>query len=241
MIGYTAIMTRRLLILDGSIRRAVYRPVLQWSRAVGATDVTSVHLPSGEEVPSLEDYSHVLLTGSEASILDPKDWFEREADAVREVAGSGMPILGSCFGHQMLVHALSGANYIVRANPAEVGWIGVEQYVQDCLFRDLPNPWHAFAFHLDEVIDPPAPWRVLARSRQCAVHVIRYGDAPIWGIQAHPEITVREARRYLRLAKRFLGTVPECVVAAMNQAPRDDEITATLLRNFLSVSSPRMV
>ena len=237
-IGYTANMTRNLLILDGSIRRAVYRPTIQWSRSIFDAKVESVHLPSGGDVPALDGFSHLLLTGSEASILEPKEWFEKEADAVREAVRLGMPILGSCFGHQMLVYALSGADYVARSEPPEVGWIAVEQMFEDPLFQGIPNPWHAFAFHLDEVIDPPDPWRVLARSPQCGVQGVRYGAAPIWGIQAHPEITVREAKKYLRLVKRFLGTVPESVAEAMNQPPRDDEITETLIRNFLSAPSP---
>ena len=52
----------------------------------------------------------------------------------------------------------------------------------------------------------PEPWRVLARSDRCAVHVMRYGDEPVWGIQAHPEVTPEQGRVLL---EGFIVKAPE--------------------------------
>ena len=179
---------RSVLVLDGSIYPEIYKPADEWRALLGGVPADVVHLPSGELVPDLAPYTHVIVTGSEASINRPEPWFDVEADAVRRAFEQSKPMLGSCFGHQMLAQALSGRQYTVVSPAPEVGWIEVEIVEEDELLDGLNNPLHMFASHFDEVMSPPAPWKVLARSKGCAVQVMRYADRPIWGIQAHPEI-----------------------------------------------------
>jgi GMP synthase-like glutamine amidotransferase len=176
----------------------------------------------------------VIVTGSEASISKPEPWFEVELAAIRRAFDLGKPIFGSCFGHQMLVVALSGAEYARPSPTPELGWAPVEVLARDELFDGLPNPFWVFVSHFDEVCDPPSPWQVLARSAGCAVHAIRYGDRPIWGIQAHPEIPPEHG---VVLLEGFLDKAPEraeLIRAALAQTPRDDCLALALTRRFLS-------
>ena len=118
--SYAFSMEKQILILDGSIDRSSYRPVEQWARYLDDMPFDVVHLPSNTPVPSLDRYTHVLLTGSEASFEEPDTWFDVEADIVRDAVDRGLAVLGSCFGHQMLVWALSGREYVRRAPFPEV-------------------------------------------------------------------------------------------------------------------------
>ena len=99
-------MNKKVLILDGAIDLDSYRPTDEGRNLLGGVPADSVHLPSGEIVPDLKTYSHIIVTGSEASIVEPAPWFEVEARAVREAFGLGKRLLGSCFGHQMLMAAI---------------------------------------------------------------------------------------------------------------------------------------
>jgi len=228
----------RILILDNSLNRPVYQPVRQWTRYVGGAPVESVHMPSGEPVPPLDAYTHMIITGSSASLVETPEWADVEAKLVRQAAERGLAILGSCFGHQMLAYALSGPQHVVCATAAEVGWVTVEVSELDPLFEGLPDAWHAFAWHYDEVVDLPPPWRVLGATSQCGVHVIRYGDAPIWGLQSHPETTPCEAKTLLLLQKLLWAWDSEEINAALCQTPQDDNIISTLVSNFLSLGLP---
>ena len=224
----------RVLILDGSLHRDVYRPDEGWRQWLGATAIDSVHLPSGGSVPDLGGYTHVIVTGSEASIVAPEPWFEVEVRVVRQAAERGLCILGSCFGHQMLALALSGPRYVGRCATPEMGWIPVRWLGSDPLCDELPNPSWMFASHFDEVPAPlPPPWIALAESAGCAVQAMRYGERPIWGIQAHPEITPEEARTlmqgFLRLAPQHAALVGSALAAA----PRDDGVIGEIIRRFL--------
>ena len=226
-------MKKRILILDGSIDRSVYRPVEQWARHLDGVAFDAVHLPSNEPVPPLAQYTHVLLTGSEASFSRPKAWFDVEADTVRDAVGRGLAVFGSCFGHQMLVWALSGPEYVRRAPQPELGWVAVRIVRSDPLLADVPNPWHTFASHLDEAITPPEPWRILAANDACDVQAIRYDDRPVWGIQPHPETPPDQARLLMESAIDKYPDYVEQIRRALESPVRDDRVTPQLIDVFL--------
>jgi GMP synthase (glutamine-hydrolysing) len=227
-------MQPHVLIVDNAQHRLLFRPPWHWKPHLRDATAQTLHLPSGEQPPTLSAFTHVLLTGSEVSILEPQPWFEVEVQLIREAISKGLPILGSCFGHEMLVYALSGPQYLRPAETPEIGWTFVEMSGDDPLFEALPNPWRSFVFHLAEVHAPPEPWRVLGRSADCATHVLRYGDRPVWGIQAHPEISSFKARVFL-LGTLMLGLRPreEMFRALLRRSPRH-AVASTIARRFLA-------
>lgn len=225
----------RVLILDGSIHRDIYRPDEHWRPLLGPTPADAVHLPSGQPLPELHRYTHLIVTGSEASIVEPAPWYDPAADAVRRAAAAGLRILGSCWGHQLLALALSEARFVRRSPTPEVAWIEVERTTDDELLADLPDRWHVFASHFDEVHQPPAPWRVLARSPRCSVQAMRWGERPVWGVQAHPEIDPPTARVLLEGFLRYAPEHAATVRPALAATPRDDATAAAIVARFLGL------
>jgi GMP synthase-like glutamine amidotransferase len=232
-LAYAAPMNKRILILDGSINHSVYRPVEEWSRTFGDVPFDAIHLPSNARVHSLDRYTHVLLTGSEASLMKPEPWFKVEADIVCDAVDRGLAVLGSCFGHQMLAWALSGPEFVRRAPIPELGWVAIDIVKPDSLLAGLPSPWHAFAAHLDEIVAPPPPWRVLAANAACAVQAMRYGDRPVWGIQPHPETSPDEAMFQMKAVMDQYTEYAQQIRQAMESPVRDDRATANLIAAFL--------
>lgn len=232
-LSYAASMEKRILILGNSINRSVYRPVEEWVRYLGDVPFDAVHLPSNAPIPSLERYTHVLLTGSDASFAQPETWFDVEADIVRDAVDRGLAVLGSCFGHQMLAWALSGPEYVRRAPIPELGWVAVDIVKLDPLVADLPNPWHTFAAHLDEVVAPPAPWHILAANDACVVQAMRYGDRPVWGIQPHPETSPNEAKFQMMAGIEQYPEYAQQIRQAIESPVRDDRATPQLIDAFL--------
>jgi len=74
---------KRVLILDGSIWPEIYRPTDHWRTLLGSVPVDSVHVSSGEAIPDLEPYTHLIVTGSEASITNREPWYEVQVEATR--------------------------------------------------------------------------------------------------------------------------------------------------------------
>jgi GMP synthase (glutamine-hydrolysing) len=226
-------MPPRVLIVNNAVHRLVFKPAWHWRSRLKGTATHVVSLRAGGLRPPLSDFTHVILTGSEASILDPQPWFDIEAALIREAVERGLPILGSCFGHEMLVYALSGREYLHPSSPPEIGWTEVQMTAPDPLFEGLPTPWSTFVYHFVEVVDPPAPWRILGRTARCETHVIRYGDRPVWGIQAHPEIVPGKARIFL-LATLLLGLKsPRVLLPMLRSPPPRSDIADALVKRFL--------
>lgn len=231
--SYTGTMSIRVLLVNNAVHRYLFKPTWHWKTHLKGVETQTVNLPSGGIPPNLEGFTHIILTGSEASILDPKPWFETEATLIREAVDRGIPVLGSCFGHQMLVYALAGPQFVRVSNPPEVGWADIEMTGSDRLFDDLPNPWTTFVFHFGEAVDPPPPWVKLGRTRHCDTHVLRYGDHPVWGIQAHPEISSRKAKFFIR-ATLLMGRKPsKHLFRALRNAPPPNDVADRIVQRFL--------
>ena len=226
-------MQRRVLVVDNAVHPRLFHPSRPWRRLLGDTPAETLHLPSCRSLPDLGGFTHVILAGSEASILRARPWFDLESRLVCDAVSRGVPVLGSCFGHEMLVYALSGPEHLARSVPPEIGWTKVEMIVDDPLFRGLPNPWSTFVHHYEQAVDPPPPWRCLGRTAACDTHVLRFGDHPVWGIQAHPEISPPRARRILWTT---LPLMPERarLRAALRRPPPRNDVAVTVLRGFLT-------
>ena len=234
-LGYTPDMRKHVLIADNAAHRFLFNPSWDWKARLKGIETETVNVPSGAAIPPLDGFTHVILAGSRTSILQPKPWFEEEAELIREAVDRGIPILGSCFGHQMLVYALSGSGFLQRADPPEIGWAEIEMVESDPLFDGLPNPWSTFVCHFDEAVDPPEPWRKLGRTRRCDTHVLRYGDQPVWGIQPHPEISSRKAKLFVRFMLLFGRKPVRHILRALHTTPPRNDVADTVLRRFLSI------
>jgi len=226
-------MAPRILIVNNAVHRHLFKPTWHWKAHLKGVDASVVNVPSGEPAPDLDGFTHILLTGSEASILEHKPWFDIEVRLIRKAVERGIPILGSCFGHQMLVYALSGQQYVARSNPPEVGWAQIEMTGSDPLFDALPNLWPTFVYHFDEASNPPDPWIKLGRTMHCDTHLLRYGTAKAWGIQAHPEISSRKAKFFIR-ATLLMGRKPsKHLFRALRHVPAANDVADRILHRFL--------
>ncbi len=243
---------QKVLILDLAVDPDMYRPTAHWRALLGETPSVSVALVQGDPMVELDGFTHLIVTGSEASVLDHAAWFDPAQEAIRDAVARGLPVLGSCFGHQLVVRALHGPAHLRRSAQPELGWFPVEVTGPDAK-GPLGNtsPIWMFCFHFDEVFDLAPPYRVLAQTADCAVHAYRYGDAPVWGVQGHPEISPNEGEALLRafatkLTERADPPNPaepaappnlaEILARGLAQSPRDDGFGAVLTRRFLEMS-----
>jgi GMP synthase-like glutamine amidotransferase len=227
---------RRVAIIDNSIDPDLYRPVDHWNRYLPRP--ADVFVARKGSLPAPGAHTHVILTGSEASILDRAPWADEEACFVREAFRLGICLLGSCWGHQLLAYALAGPRHVRRCARPEIGW---ERIRVDRGDRLLGPPGESFVFsvHYDEVVDLPAPFAVLASTEACPVQAFRVGERPIWGIQPHPEVDIPTGRRFLEdlVARGFKGRAS--LLRALDSEPRDSGLIHRIVSGFLGTSPAR--
>lgn len=222
----------RVAIVDNSIRPEIYRPVEHWSRALEAP--WEAFTARAGRLPDPADFSHIILSGSEASILEREPWVDIEAAMVRAAVTAGRAVLGSCWGHQLIAFALAGEGHVRRAARPEIGWIAVRLERPSDLLGPAGTTVYTFSSHFDEVFDLPAGFEVLASSAGCDVQAFRVGDKPVWGLQCHPEIDIPTGQRFIRdlIGCGFKGR--EALIAARDQTPRDSGLVRGIVRAFLS-------
>jgi GMP synthase-like glutamine amidotransferase len=129
--------------------------------------------------PDPRDYDLVVSLGSEKSAYDDEvAWVEPELALLRDAARADVPVLGICFGSQILARALGGQ--ALRARQSEIGWLRIRSE-DPALIAD--GPW--FQWHHDTFTPPPRA-QVLADS---PVGPQAYTLGRSLGVQFHPEVT----------------------------------------------------
>jgi len=162
-----------------------------------AVEVVRAH--AGETPPRLAAYSGAIVTGSPAMVSERAPWSEATAAWLRGAVESGRPILGVCYGHQLLAHALGG-RVDDHASGREVGTVEIERLDAadgDPLLGPAPPRFAAHASHQQTVIELPPGAVGLARSAHDPHHAVRYAPR-VWGLQFHPEFSAEIMQGYLR-------------------------------------------
>lgn len=152
-------------------------------------DLVEFDVNSGDLPPSTDGFDAVIVTGSRASVYWNETWIDPLVEFVAEAAESGVPILGVCYGHQVLASALGGR--VAGMDEFELGYNEIQQVNDDPLFSGIDPRFTAFTTHGDHVVDLP-PGSTLLAKNEYAIHGFRVGNA--WGVQFHPEYDMETAR-----------------------------------------------
>ncbi len=221
----------KIAILDNSLNLAVYDPVRHWGRYLSLP--WQAFRPKDGDLPDLEQgFSHLLITGSEASILEREDWVEEEVRLVREAADRQLAILGSCYGHQLLALALAGPRHVRRCARPEIGWLPIRALRPSRLLGPKGRPF-TFSTHFDEVVGLQDPFEVLASTESSPIQAFCLKGKPVWGLQPHPEINPAEAKRLLADISRLNRGARALYQKALASKPKDSGLIRGVVQAFL--------
>jgi GMP synthase (glutamine-hydrolysing) len=144
---------------------------------------------AGGTLPDYRAYCAAIIPGSNSMVTDRETWSENLAAWIHDAHAGGLPMLGICYGHQLLAHALHGEVDYLEPKP-EMGTVAVtllEAAASDDLLHHLPNEFPAQASHFQSVRRLPDGAVNLAQSEAEPHHAFRVG-ASTWGLQFHPEL-----------------------------------------------------
>lgn len=190
-----------------------------------------------DELPEAADaHDAFIITGSRYSVYDPLTWIAALKAFVRGAAET-RPVIGICFGHQLLAEAFGG-----KVEKAEQGWgIGVHRY----RFTKKPawmNPEREevalIVSHQDQVVALPPGAEVLAGSIFCPIGAMQIGRN-VLSIQAHPEMRPDYGHDLYEMRRGIIDSAMIDRAQASLAEPTDGDTVARWMLAFISERAPR--
>lgn len=203
------------LLRDEFVDRFDPYPVM-FERFVGLSghefEYESFCVLNGEMPSSIDVCDGWLITGSRHGVYDALEWMAPLQEFIRQLAVTQIPLIGVCFGHQIIAEALGGE--VVKSDK---GWgVGLCQYDVEQAYPWMQTELRQvglYAFHQDQVVSCPTSAQVILSSEFCPYAGLSYGESII-SVQAHPEF---EAAYESALLDTLGGTViPEDVAQQAN-------------------------
>jgi GMP synthase (glutamine-hydrolysing) len=232
-------MPRVLLLQVGHTFEEVARERGDYDRwfqhGLGVDELEVVRVFDGQALPHGWEHDGIVVTGSWSMVTDRETWSEATAEYLREAVMRQRALLGVCYGHQLLAHALGGqVGYNPNGRHAGTDRVALtDAAAQDPLFDSFASPLIVQVSHSQSVLQLPAEAVLLGH---CAIdphHAFRIG-ANAWGVQFHPEFDGDVSRRYIEMRRATIqaeGLDPDALIEGIEES-LDGRL---LLRKFVQL------
>ncbi len=204
-------------------------------KAVNAPFETQVfEITSGEYPDSSEAYDAFIVSGSKKGVYDPDPWIADLSEFVRSCNLIQRKLVGICFGHQIIAHALGG-----YASKSEKSWgLGLQEFditTQKPWMVPALNRCALYFSHQDQVTALPVGAELLGGSDFCPNAMYCIGDQ-VLGIQGHPEISHSLMVQVIERRKEQVGSkVYSDALNSLNYGTPDTSTVARWIINFINL------
>ena len=176
----------------------------------------------GQFPASVKECDGWLITGSRHGVYEDHDWIPPLEQFIRDAYAAHVPMVGICFGHQIIAQAMGG-----KVERYDGGWaVGATDYDFQGEHITL-NAWHR-----DQVVKAPDSAKVIATNDFCTNAALLYDDRMLT-VQAHPEFRPEFVDGLMQT--RGKGLVPDAVMAAAAKRlsdPIQDQTMAARIAAF---------
>lgn len=195
-------------------------------------DVTAHEFPD-----RLDELDGWIVSGSRRSAYEDESWIHRLGELIVEIVDGGQPLMGICFGHQLIAQSLGGT-----VERAPVGWgVGGRRFEIDApapWMQPSPEAFHILMSHRDQVVELPEGAEVIASAEYCPVGAYRIGEQ-VFCVQGHPEFVPELSG--LLMSKRRDAIGAEVVDAGMASldGPLDQRLVVDWIAEFFRQARDR--
>ncbi|MDZ7850490.1 MAG: type 1 glutamine amidotransferase [Halodesulfurarchaeum sp.] len=224
-----------IAIIDASIGDT---PAQENLERMTAAETTTFKASEGDIPPPPSEegwaFDGVMVSGSQCSVYEDRDWIHELTRWARQVHADGMPMLGICWGHQFLAQALGGR--IVAMDRYELGYKTIEQVRDSRLLDGIPEVFTAFETHSDRVYELPDQAEELA-TNEVGNQAFRTGRT--YGVQFHPEYDLKTATLVTE-RKDLPDERIEAVLAGITESAFEEaKVAARVFENFETIVENR--
>lgn len=175
----------RTLIIDNYLPNAPQTEKLY--NAIAEVTVDVVEIKNYSSMSQSDDFARhdvIILSGSQRKLADP-DTIVEFANEIEFIRHTKKPILGICFGHQLIAQAF-GSN-VMSAGAMLEGYYMVRKIAEDELFTGLPEKFLVMESHEEYVDEVPYGFEKVADSPNCEIEAMKHTTQPIYAVQFHTE------------------------------------------------------
>ncbi|MCF6302333.1 MAG: type 1 glutamine amidotransferase [Devosiaceae bacterium] len=192
----------------------------------------TIAIHAGETIPSIGDLEGVIVTGSAYGAYDSPPWMEPLRAFIRAAYAENLPMLGICFGHQIIADALGG-----KVIKSEKGWsIGRHVYrLNDCpeCFLHGPSELAIAASHQDQVVVAPKQAKTFLSSDFTPNAGLIYQNGVTISLQPHPEFEIAYSKAICNLRRNNpLDSKSVDIAVSGLDLPLDNQRVASALSAF---------
>jgi GMP synthase-like glutamine amidotransferase len=186
-----------------------------------------------DEFPqSVDECEGYLITGSPCSVYEDLPWIGKLEAFVRDCYQAGQPLVGVCFGHQLIAQALGG-----RVEKAETGWLlghhGLRILREKHWMQPHQEEGTLYFVNQDQVVAPPPGAELLAENDRCAYAMFTVGENVLC-IQPHPEQPITSMHTFIEhLRPRLKPEVIEEAFGSLANGEPHADLVASWLWQFL--------
>ncbi|MCF6326797.1 MAG: type 1 glutamine amidotransferase [Devosiaceae bacterium] len=193
-------------------------------------DQIEVH--AGEKIPEPKELEAVIVTGSAAGVYDDLEWMEHLQSFIRKAHDANLPMLGICFGHQIIADALGGQ--VIKSLK---GW-GVGRHVYQ--MQTVPDFFPAgtksiavAASHKDQVVTLPSDAKIFLSSKFTPNAGLLYANGTTMSMQPHPEFEIEYSAAIFELRRgNPLSDLEVDAAVKTLENPIDNDLVALALAGF---------
>lgn len=201
--------------------------------AVAGFEYAGYEVAQGEFPISPDECDAYVITGSPRGVYNDDDWIPRLSQFIRDSYDTGRRLIGICFGHQIIAHALGG-----HVEKSERGW----RHGLHTFSVTKSKPWmngrtnqcSLYFAHQDQVTKLPPGAEYLGGDEFCP-NTFYTIEGRVLGIQGHPEFSAELMKGIIELAQNRIGSQRyEAAIQSLNEGDPDNLKVAQWMVNFLT-------
>ncbi|MEH6549413.1 MAG: amidotransferase [Pseudomonadales bacterium] len=192
-------------------------------------EFVTYEVQEGEYPADIDEVDAYLITGSKISVYEDREWIRQLMEFVRKLDAAKNKLLGICFGHQLIAHALGG-----KTAKSDKGWgVGVHHYPMIDSPAVPMQTMSVVVSHQDQVVETATGAKVLGGTDFCPNAVCQIGDH-ILTFQGHPEFVADYSRTIIEFRREMIGEdVAQAGLESLSD-PLDRQAMARWMLDFIA-------
>ena len=197
--------------------------------------IKTIDILNNEKLPNIYSAKGFIITGSHSMVTQELQWSVKLEKYIKKIATKNIPLLGICYGHQLIAKALGGKSGYNK-NGKEIGTVKIQKISScknDSLLKNIPTQFYAHETHYQSVLKLPHKAIILAKNTHESHQAVRFKKY-IWGVQFHPEFNVDIMGEYIFNQKKDLDKLGFNIDKLLSNV-KNSSLSSKVLNNFIEI------